>query len=367
MSKRIIITGVNRSRVQPWATARVYWLLENYLVRNYKFELYNVLSKDKIVDGAKPLPKDTEIISIRFSVHNANFAAVMHYLNCCPKASIIFFPGGDRRMWDNDRDSMRPFLERVSFIFDGEKDSWPRLRSFEEAWPEYADKHIFLPNCVAPESEWFCWEYNQNPVPKCLFSGRVGGRYEMRNLILAELVKDAELAQCVDVLRHPDYNFFVELYDRFVKQLKSDTGLSGVEKLALKALNAYKRISPINPGNEWVIRWEYQKLLSNYLCGLAVDGSRVNTSVMMKHLEIPAVGGLMVSGRTPDLDRMGFIPGKHYIAVTMGNIIETIKEICGNPKGYEDIRWAGMKFVRENHGISNRYKKVKEVIDGLLV
>lgn len=367
MGRRIIITGVNRPVTQPWGTTRMYWLLENYLVKNAGFEFYRSLSREGVINNPRPLPKDTEIIYIHFAMHMHDVKAVMGYISQCPNASVVFVPGGDRRMWDKDRGVLKPFLDRVSFIFDNQKDSWPLSPNFEEAWPPYVDKHIFLPNCIAPEDEWFRWGYNENPKPKCILSGRVGGRYELRNQVLGALVNDRELVQYVDVLRHPDYGTFLVHCGKLEKQLKKAGKLSEVDMLALNALRAYKQVGPLNMGNENVVGWGYQRLLSDYLCGLAVDGSRVNTSVMMKHLEVPAVGGLMVSAQTPDLNRMGFIPDKHYIAVTSANLIEKIKEICRNPRGYEDIRRVGMEFVRKNHGISNRYAKVKEVLDGLLV
>jgi len=361
--RKVILGGTSNIEFYPWGTERMYWLLEKGMMRIMGFELLPALDIGRLGVNVQPLPKDADIVYIHLTLHSYDIRGVVEYLKGCPNATVIFIPGGDRRMWDRDREAVGPFLDRVSVILDNQKNSWVGNNTFVQAWPKHAHKHIYFPNCIAPDS-WCDWEYNENPELKCILSGRIGGRYELRNFALTKMVENAEFRSYVDFLGHPNSGQFSKQIPALKHHLKIGKKLSPVETLALSGLQAAEHLEMIN--KESVVKEEYQALLHKYLGGLAIVGNHLNQVVISKHTEIPAIGSLLISERFKDLDLMGLVPEVHYAEVTRENLVSTVVDICRNPDEYAAIRKAGMEFVRKHHGLKSRLECMRNVVDNIL-
>ena len=367
MARRIILDGISRPEIAPWGTMRMYWLLEQWMVENLGFEIWPALDTHDVKSNLKPLPRDTEVIYMHLALHRFTVKEVVDYIKTCPDAAVIFIPGGDRRTWGIDKVVNASFFERVSVILDNQKESWPEIGTFADSWPQHAHKHIFFGGCISPAS-WYDWEYNELPIHKCILSGRVGGRYELRNFALAEMTKDAVFQNYVDVLRYPPYYKPLGGEAAIRQRLETVGRLSPVDDIALKGMTAYKNLRCINdgPGNLCVVKDAYQDVLHQYLGGLAIVGNHLNQVVITKHIEVMTVGSLMISERFKDLDRMGFIPNRHYVEVTRENLVRKVKYICRNPEEYAAIRRQGMAFVRRHHRLEQRQDWMREIVDNIL-
>ncbi len=84
--------------------------------------------------------------------------------------------------------------------------------------------------------------------------------------------------------------------------------------------------------------------------------------VTPKYFEIPASGTLLFGQKCKDLKDLGFEDRANYISFNKFDIIEKIREYKNSPKKYMEIRRNGLEFIRDNHLISHRINKIKEVL-----
>jgi hypothetical protein len=108
----------------------------------------------------------------------------------------------------------------------------------------------------------------------------------------------------------------------------------------------------------------YAKLLNSYFC--CATSSSIFNYAGSKYYEIPAAGSLLLANEISDLKRAGFIPNKHYVPINKTNVIKTISHCLKNPATYEHIRIEGMKFVHENHTLTNRMTMLKILFEEML-
>lgn len=73
--------------------------------------------------------------------------------------------------------------------------------------------------------------------------------------------------------------------------------------------------------------------------------------LLMKFFEIPASGALLFAERIPDLDKLGFIAGEHYVAVNSDDFSERMQFYLkgAGMADAERIRRAGYAFVHTHH------------------
>lgn len=177
-------------------------------------------------------------------------------------------------------------------------------------YSDYSDKYVYVPWYFAPYEKYMEFEINKNPKMQCLMVGA------HRSTVYPLRAKIHKYAQKSD----------------FINSIKG-----GIPKV------------------------EYPKVLHQYFCGIADTGH--NEVIQPKYFEIPAVGSLLLARRTNLVDDLGLIPYEHYIPFSGENIFEKAKHIISNPSEYEDVRIAGMEYVRKNHSIKNRMEKVFDLIE----
>jgi hypothetical protein len=219
---------------------------------------------------------------------------------------------------------MKTMLNRYDIILSD------REELLKKHYPDYSDKIVFFPNFFAPHIRYTSLEFNKFPIFKCLLSGYIKRKkeqvYPLRNFVFDNIDKSK-----VVIIPHPGY----------VKSRK--------EVLA---------------DESYYIGDGYAKKLHSYFCCLATS-SKFNI-VLVKYLEIPATGSLLIANETTDLKKAGFISGEHYISITEKNAFEVIYECLDNYSKYTQIRKNGMNFVRKNHSINNRFEQLKGILEDIV-
>jgi len=315
------------------------YALDRFLVEEMGFEMWDIWNNKKCRFthlNKEHLPKDVDVFFFTGVLYRMDVEEWKSFLSLYPDAKVVMVPLIDFRQWNK----IDPWLiERVSLFLDWQKYNCNQNSWFDTIFPEYAYKHIFFPHCVTPYDNWMNVEYNEKPLEKCLFSGRVGDRYLIRNAFLRAVLDDKELESVTDVC-----------YDARAIRIKD---------FAKDCSKHYWELDFINKG--MVMKDEYIRLLSQYLCGVTCSTKR--NHLLGKMFEIPASGSILVCDRFADLDIAGFRPGVHYVEINIDNVGDVVKDICSNPEKYEDIRRAGYNFVRENHNIKVRCEQLRVILD----
>lgn len=180
-------------------------------------------------------------------------------------------------------------------------------------YANYLDKYVYLPWGFATHERYMKFKINKKPTMRCLMVGAHGSKvYPLRNKI---------------------HN-----YAQKHKAIKSLRGGIPEDK--------------------------YASVLHEYFCGIADIGHN-NEVVQPKYFEIPAVGSLLLGRRTNLVDNLGFIPYEHYVPFTGGDVFDKANDIISNPAKYENIRIAGMEYVRKNHSVNNRMEIVFDLIENI--
>lgn len=193
--------------------------------------------------------------------------------------------------------------------------------AFKKRWNTYVNKYEFFPQFFAPFEYYKNLGVNAAPIMKCLLSGYINGSYPLRQYI--DTIKHKDVIK----LEHPGYE---------------SSKFSTEHKFSLN----------------------YADELHRHFCCVAT--SSVFNIVVSKYSEIPASGSLLLATYTPDLDKLGFIDGEHYVAVTKENFFEVLDDVLKNRDKYEQILHAGRKYVLENFSELNRFEQFKRIVEELM-
>lgn len=104
----------------------------------------------------------------------------------------------------------------------------------------------------------------------------------------------------------------------------------------------------------------YLESLRNTKCIFA-DGSVCNT-MLLKHYEVCACGGLLVTTKVDSLDEMGFIDGVNCRVIDKNQIEKSINTVL-TAKDNAVVAAAGQKLIREKHMFANRTHAFTEVVE----
>ena len=182
---------------------------------------------------------------------------------------------------------------------------------FENLYPEYIHKKIWVPHFFGPHSMFSKLSFNEKPLLRCLLAGAKSKYYPLRSFIFK---------------KHKNYKY-----------------------IDCKSKIPYKN---------------YPKILNSYFCCVGTPG-RFKSHVA-KNIEIPATGSLLLSETTQDILNLGFKPYKHYIPITEKNVFEQINKCITNYKDYTKIRKRARKYIMDNYSIKNRYDQIKNIIEEVL-
>jgi len=83
----------------------------------------------------------------------------------------------------------------------------------------------------------------------------------------------------------------------------------------------------------------------------------------MKYSEVLACGTLFLTDKPTDLEREGFVDGKHLVLYeNLKDLEDKIKYYLEHDEEREQIAKQGMEFVRENHSCAVRVKQFTEIV-----
>jgi hypothetical protein len=244
---------------------------------NYKI-LFKMLEDElgfKVRYGkASLIPKDVDIV-IAYSIphHQLKGYNLQPLLDLPERVKIIGFPR-DLQSYNKKicEERMEAMFNRYDLILSYYYDF------FVETYPQYLSKFRYMPQWFASHERYADLVFNESPTMKCLISGTAGKVYPLRTFMGRKAA------------RHPDM------------EVKATT---------------WGKVRGI-------VKKKYAQMLHSYYC-CATCGSRYKM-VLAKHLEIPAVGSLLLCDKTNDLERIGFVPEEHYVPVTQENAVERIED-----------------------------------------
>ena len=187
-------------------------------------------------------------------------------------------------------------------------------------FPEIEDKFWSLPYFIPSDVHEF--EFNFDSTRKCLLTGRVNSKYPIRCRALRMVPKDL-----ISYQPHPGYG-----------QRTYELAVTGTDYIAL---------------------------LHEHLC--AITCGSIYRYVVAKYFEIPYAGTLLIAEDLPDLGRLGFEAGRHFVAIDQAtDLRELVSDICRNPDNYRPIRQAGQELVRRQHTEAVRRVEAKALADEVL-
>ena len=251
---------------------------------------------------------DTDIVFMFGVPYHNRLKVPQGLLDLNKKIKLIMWPG-DLQCYGNKEclDGKLKVFERCDSIISA------NYEFFEELYPQFVFKHEFMPRWYSPAERYLSLNFNDNPIMKCLVSGH-----------------------CYS---NP------AVYPRRIHMIENGGGM-------------------VVWGQPGYIGDAYAKLLHSYFC--CATSSSIFNYVVSKHYEICATGSLLLTNRTKDLDRTGFIPYEHYIPITKENSIFRIKHCLENPEEYDYTRVCGMKYVRETHSLKNKMVQLEKIFHKLL-
>ena len=282
-----------------------------YLMRhtdNYKILLEKIAAEfeyDIQYTDDPYIADDVELI-ITFAIPQHTRPGLMRELVHLDKRIKMIGYMGDLQTYGDKQfeHEMIQMLDRFDIILS------PLDEKFKEFYPQHYHKMIFFPQFVASHKRYADLTYNEKPEMKCLMSGAT-------------------------------YDVVYPLRDMIKKMSQySDK------------IDCYHSRHKLND--------EYAEFLNSYYCGIATPS--IFNLVVKKYFEIPATGSLLLAKECEDLKKCGLKPGKHFVPITIDNVLSQIYQCLEHPEKYEDIRKAGRDFVLEKHSVENRVKVLAGVI-----
>lgn len=315
--------------------------LERMMLEKLGFEAWGCWDIEEHTIDWGEVPRDAYVIDVNVVMlleqpHRIDQKALFKFLDIYLDAKFVLYVLGDYRFWKRYCYELRPLVERCDLILDWQKHNYREDAWFENVYPEHKDRHKFFPHCVAPYGNWMDARFNHKPINKCLFTGRVGTRYNLRNYFLERVLLDEELEKVTAICK--------------------DGRADKIADFSVPEAKHYFDLDFINDG--YVVKDDYIKMLNTYLC--ALTGSTFRKHLLGKYFEIPGSGSLLIADRTKDSDLAGFVPGENFIDVSQENVVDVIKAVCRNPSKYWDIRRRGWEFIRNEHTLEKRFMDLKK-------
>jgi len=292
---------------------------EFYLTRhtdNYKVLLRGISKEYRwplVYTDYPDIPSNVEVVIV-FAVPQRNRPGVMENLWKLRKKVKLIGYVQDIYLWSAYFQDSKEYKEQLFRMFDRyDLILSPLDEKFREWYPEYVDKFFYFPQFFAPHKRYGVLGFNKRPKMRCLLSGNMDPNvYPLRGFLA----------------RHRDKAMLDCRYSRY-------------------------RVED-----------RYAQMLHSYFCCVAT--SSIFNLVVKKYFEIPATGSLLLANRVPDLDKLSFVPYKHYIPIAMDgaeSAVLQIRRALNKPEHYEHIRRKGAKFVRTIHSVRNRFDQLKQIIE----
>jgi hypothetical protein len=233
-------------------------------------------------------------------IMEAQFLKMIYFDDIHQKKSIAIF----RRKIINHFDRI---LATYAYLF-------PRV--FSDV-PKVAEKVVWLPHFIRDE---FWVPYQPDPLPRILLSGTIEPNIYPFRYQVSQMTHNYP----IDILPHMGY-----------RKQRHD-----------------------------IIGHKYIEHLSRYLVGFTCCSNE--SYLLAKFFEIPASGALLLAYEAPireQLQALGFIEGKNYLAVDTHNLRERIQYVL-DPKNrpvINQIRQQGYQLVWSKHKMSDRARLIDSI------
>ena len=103
---------------------------------------------------------------------------------------------------------------------------------------------------------------------------------------------------------------------------------------------------------EWINRSKINITSNNYYKSLSA-----------RYTETLACGTFLLADRPDDLEKLGFVDGKHLVIyTTLKDLKKKLRYYLNHPKEREQIAQAGEEFVRENHSCTKRVQEMTAIL-----
>lgn len=311
--KKVIVLPMKYYKIREVYTD-AFFVLFNRLCEVFGFEFI-------FADSLKGIVAD--LFLIQAGVHGKNLIKESTFLPSGVK--VILYLDGVHSLPHSDPMVVSAF-ERAAYLLSsgaGER--------FRKIWPEHADKSEVFPVFFAPHERYANLRFNEKPLMRCLLSGNITGKmYPLRNRVAQSVLRGDPQARTIDIMRHPRWKTPVG---------NSENIIEGVM------------------GNAYAIA------LHRYFCSFV--GLGICHSPLAKYYQIPATGTLLLAEDSPDVREAGFVADENYISVNKVNVFEKINQCLTNFGMYRAVRLEGMKFVRANHSVENRVRRIGEILGRL--
>lgn len=267
-----------------------------------------------VTDDPNRVPSNVDVVLTLKNPQPNVVSTLVQLADLDPQVKLIgYFTDlhlGDKEPYHS---SMIRMLERCDVVL------CPYDEMFRKTWPQFVDKYVFFPHFFAPHERFARLSFNEDPVMKCVLAGAIGHVYPLR-CVISQYPFQGE----VFIPQHPGY--YTKKWDDAV-----------------------------------FVRDRYARLLHDHFCSVAT--SSVYNYVVAKYFEIPATGALLLANEVEDLKKLDFVPFVHYIPITADDVVGRIQHCLLNPEEYIEIRRTGMKFVREEHSINNRFEQLRKILE----
>jgi spore maturation protein CgeB len=98
-------------------------------------------------------------------------------------------------------------------------------------------------------------------------------------------------------------------------------------------------------------------------CKITVTSNNIFRSLSLRYTETLSCGGFLLADRPEDLNKLGFVDGKHLVIYNdIGDLVKKARYYMKNDKEREKIAKQGMNFVKENHSCERRVQQMNEII-----
>jgi hypothetical protein len=292
--------------------------ISNLIIRNYSFlekELAKITNlmiwreSGEIKDIIKQLPKKPDFILIQNDI--GGFGPVVNGLADIGIPTGLFINDAHRFV-----DERKAYIQKnnIQYLFSVVREK------FYELYPMYRDRFIWFPHYINPE---IFKDYKEEKKIPLLMLGAVSDLYPLRQKILKFYQNNKNFVY----QSHPGYRQFSE-------------------------------------DNKELIGENYARLI-NQAKIFFTTGSVLKYPVL-KYFEVPACKTLLLAPTFKELEDLGFIPGKHFVAINETNFASLTNAYLNNEKARNEIIEQGHKFILENHTLEIRAKqlveKIKEII-----
>lgn len=134
-----------------------------------------------------------------------------------------------------------------------------------------------------------------------------------------------------------------------------------IQRLVRKLGVKYVTAKQVKAGLYKVVHDEYIRLINR--SKIFVHGNNRWGSLNMKYTEVLACGTLFLTDRPRDLERLGFVDGKHLVLYRdLNDLRDKIKYYLKHETERLHIAKQGMEFVRKNHNCGVRVKQFTKIV-----